>query len=83
MEELKPTEIKALWNHFDRNKDGLITRDELAEMLKANIKKQLSLDLPLPPAMLDEAFNLMDVNHGGSIDYEEFKENINKYWAIK
>jgi Ca2+-binding EF-hand superfamily protein len=80
---LSSTEIKALWNHFDRNKDGVITKDEFFEFVSLNLKRLYSLEDPVPDELVDEAFIMLDTNHGGSIDYEEFKANINTYWGKK
>ena len=83
MTELKPAEIKALWTHFDKNRDGLITRDELEELIQLNLRKQLGADTHVPPELLEECFSLLDTNKGGSIDFDEFRVNMNKYWLNK
>ena len=83
MTELKPAEIKALWSHFDRNKDGQISREEFAQLVSLNLKKQLGIDTPIPNGLLNEAFEMLDTSMGGTIDVEEFRENINRYWVTK
>ena len=80
---LSATEIKALWTHFDRNKDGVITKDEFSDFITLNLSRLYSVPKPLPPALVDEAFSLIDTNSGGFINFEEFRNNINNYWQNK
>jgi len=66
--QLPESEIQALKETFlaiDKNGDGILTREELAEAMKQN--KSLVL-----PDDFDKIFDTMDTDKGGKIDYTEF-----------
>ena len=81
MPDLEAADIRALWKHFDANQDGVISKDEFREFMALSLKKQYGVELPLPPALIEEAFLMLDSNKGGTVDFSEFKTNINKYWS--
>merc|ERR1712048_1480603 len=59
-------ELKEAFKVFDKNNDGSITKEELAETMKA-LGEDLSVDDI--KFMMDE----VDINNDGTIDFQEFK----------
>lgn len=59
--------VLQAFSKFDQNGDGTISRDELANVLKALDPKTYSDD-----ALLDQMFHAADADRSGAIDYSEF-----------
>lgn len=62
MGDSKMNEIKAMFEKYDRNHDGLISRDELTDVLTAIGCGE----------DVDAMFQKIDLNHDGKIEYSEF-----------
>ncbi|KAI5079545.1 hypothetical protein GOP47_0005024 [Adiantum capillus-veneris] len=58
-------DLRAIFEHFDENKDGRISKDEMSASLQR-------LGLIIPPADLTELMDNADANDDGFINYEEF-----------
>jgi Ca2+-binding EF-hand superfamily protein len=81
-QQLDESDVLALWKRFDLNKDGIITRNEFSYFLSVSFKKQFNVELSfLPTALVDEVFNMFDLNHSGNVVYHEFKECVNNFWT--
>lgn len=64
-------ELRAIFFQYDRDSDGEIDRDELAEaVFRAGYR--------IPKPMFDEIFLTFDDDCGGTIDFEEFGSFIQK-----
>lgn len=63
--EQQRDEIRSEFNFFDRDGNGLIELPEFIELLTA-------LSPKTKVSSVEEGFNLIDDNHDGSIDFEEF-----------
>ena len=61
--------IKKIFNQFDKNKDGCISKSELNNLA-------IALNSPLSSAELSDLFITLDTNNSNSITCEEFI----KYW---
>ena len=66
----KGTKIRAIFNAFDKNKNGRLSRSEFREALEM---LKLGLTTEEVEIMLQEA----DSNRDGNVDYEEFCEFVN------
>ena len=64
-EEKKENEVKKVFNRFDLDGNGYIDRDELAAL-------SLKLGHNLTEDELNRAVKDLDLNHDGTIDFEEF-----------
>lgn len=67
---LNDQEILALFNTFDRNRDGTIDYDEFIRILQGpmnNFRRKLIL----------QAFNKLDKDKSGFIEYEDIKDVYN------
>ena len=63
---LTDSDIKALFDTFDRNRDGSIDYDEFIRILQGpmnNFRKKLVM----------QAFNKLDKDHSGEIDINDIK----------
>jgi calmodulin len=58
-------EIREIFEHFDKNRDGVIQRSEFAALLDA-------LDADLTPEEIQAGLDALDENHNGVIDFDEF-----------
>ncbi|MCO5599114.1 hypothetical protein L7F22_053214 [Adiantum nelumboides] len=58
-------DLRAIFEHFDENKDGQISKDEMSAFLQR-------LGLSVPPAELAQLMADADANADGAINYEEF-----------
>lgn len=58
-------EIREIFEHFDKNRDGVIQRSEFASLLEA-------LDADLGPEEVQAGLHALDENHNGVIDFDEF-----------
>lgn len=67
MKEMDPAELKRIFQMFDRNGDGKITRKELNDSLK-------NLGIIIPEKELFQMIDKIDVNGDGFVDVEEFGE---------
>jgi len=59
------TAIRRIFDQFDRDNNGFITRKELASLASA-------LNDPLTPAELSDFFNVIDCDNSGKITWDEF-----------
>lgn len=57
--------MRAIFDHFDENKDGNISREELRSSLER-------LDMAVPSAELADMIDSVDANKDGFVSYEEF-----------
>ena len=57
--------LRKIFNHFDKNKSGTITIDELEAMMAA-------LKLAVERKYLNGVFRIIDENNSGTIEFEEF-----------
>jgi len=69
--ELSEKEVKALWDMYDIEMDGVLTRDEVRMMLE-DISYLKKGHRNVPEENFEEAFDALDANHDGRIDKEEF-----------
>lgn len=65
-------EALTLFNHYDINGDGSITKEELKKIMR-------SFEQPLEGAEIDSYFAAFDLNHSDGIDLLEFLGVI-RYW---
>jgi len=61
--------VKELFDKLDTSKDSRISFDELTNSIKTFDK-----DFPLDKEVIQKVFNIVDTNHSGSIDFEEWCE---------
>ncbi|KAJ4878891.1 hypothetical protein Rs2_35945 [Raphanus sativus] len=64
---MDPTELKRVFQMFDKNGDGSITNKELSETLR-------TLGIYIPDKELTQMIEKIDVNGDGCVDIDEFKE---------
>ncbi|CAH8312138.1 unnamed protein product [Eruca vesicaria subsp. sativa] len=64
---MDPTEIKRVFQMFDKDGDGRITKKELNDSLK-------NLGIIIPETELWQMIDKIDVNGDGCVDIEEFGE---------
>ena len=55
-------EIRRVFDHFDKDKNGSIEKEEIGEMFQL-------LNIHLSPEELDDVFTLLDTDGNGVIDY--------------
>ncbi|KAL6905876.1 hypothetical protein ACP4OV_003477 [Aristida adscensionis] len=65
MSGVESSELRKVFQMFDRNGDGRITKKELGESLK-------NLGIYIPDEELDATIDKIDANGDGSVDVEEF-----------
>lgn len=65
-------EALTLFNHYDINGDGSITKEELKKIMR-------SFEQPLEAQEIDDYFDTFDLNHSDGIDLLEFLGVI-KHW---
>jgi Ca2+-binding EF-hand superfamily protein len=63
--EQQLNDIRSEFNFFDRDGNGMIELPEFIELLTV-------LSPKTKVSSVEEGFNLIDDNHDGSIDFEEF-----------
>lgn len=61
--------LRKLFSEYDENRNGYISSLELDLMLK-------KLELPVAEAIVEPLFRVLDKNHSGFIEYDEFKTFI-------
>ncbi|KAM7511536.1 hypothetical protein LguiB_010411 [Lonicera macranthoides] len=61
------TELKSVFATFDKNRDGLVTKNELSESLK-------NIGISMSETELDEMIKRVDANGDGLIDFDEFTQ---------
>lgn len=64
---MDPNELKRVFQMFDRNDDGRITKKELNDSLE-------NLGIFIPDIELSQMIEKIDVNRDGCVDIEEFRE---------
>jgi calcium-binding protein CML len=64
---MDPNELKRVFQMFDRNDDGRITKKELNDSLE-------NLGIFIPDKELSQMIEKIDVNRDGCVDIEEFRE---------
>lgn len=64
---MDPAELKRVFQMFDRNGDGHITKKEMADSLD-------KLGIYIPGDDLEAMIQKIDVNHDGCVDMDEFGE---------
>ncbi|KAF1859416.1 hypothetical protein Lal_00010000 [Lupinus albus] len=64
---MDPSELKRIFQLFDRNGDGRITMKELNDSLE-------KLNIFIPDNELAKMIEKIDVNHDGCVDIDEFGE---------
>ncbi|MGB3852698.1 MAG: EF-hand domain-containing protein [Tunicatimonas sp.] len=69
-------EAMTLFNHYDINGDGTITKEELKKIMN-------SFEQPLDGAEVDEYFATFDVNKSDGIDLLEFLGVIKQWLAVQ
>ncbi len=67
MSDIDDEELKENFEHFDKNGDGKLSRDEFGELMAA-------LGAAEPGEDASRGFSSIDVNGSGGIDFEEFAE---------
>ncbi|KAL6191377.1 hypothetical protein ACLB2K_037768 [Fragaria x ananassa] len=65
--EMQPTELKRVFQMFDRNGDGRISKEELSHSLE-------NLGIFIPDQELFNMINKIDVDGDGCVDIDEFGE---------
>lgn len=68
--------LRALFDHYDRNRDGRLERPEVERML-LNLQK-CDPSLKINPNTIGEWISLVDKNNDRNISYEEFLAAISK-----
>ncbi|CAB4001422.1 calcyphosin-2 isoform X1 [Paramuricea clavata] len=64
--------MTGLGRHFqslDTTGDGTVDKDELKEALE-------QFNIQIPPERFDEIWDVVDANHDGALDYDEFTRNF-------
>ena len=71
-DDLDEQALRLVFDKFDKNKDGVIDREELVDLLMQH------LNLPKPPTPLQVArvMNRVDLDGDGLIQFDEFKQLI-------
>ncbi|CAH8351154.1 unnamed protein product [Eruca vesicaria subsp. sativa] len=64
--EIDPSELKRVFQTFDKNGDGRITKQELNDSLE-------NLGIYIPDKDLTQMIHNIDTNHDGCLDIEEFE----------
>ncbi|KAK4404136.1 UNVERIFIED_CONTAM: Calmodulin-like protein 5 [Sesamum angustifolium] len=62
---MDPTELKRVFQMFDRNGDGRITKQELSDSLR-------NMGISIPDEELTQMIDKVDVNGDGCVDIDEF-----------
>ena len=65
MRELPREELHEIFDHFDRNGDGKIDRDEFVELMKALDAFETDRDANL-------GFKAIDLDGSGVVEFDEF-----------
>ncbi len=58
-------ELRKAFDVMDANKDGVVTKDELKNLLKG-------LGEDVTDEVVDEMISIADTNHDGKVDFDEF-----------
>ncbi|XP_059647786.1 calmodulin-like protein 30 [Cornus florida] len=74
--QLDNEEIKRVFDKFDSNKDGKISKEEYTVILKALEKESTSREV-------DKIFEVADLDRDGFIDFKEFLVVQNKGGGVK
>jgi Ca2+-binding EF-hand superfamily protein len=64
--DIDEEELRETFDHFDRDNNNSIDRDEFAELLDA-------LGADMSPDEVGVGFDVIDANHNGVISYAEFR----------
>ena len=66
--------VKAVFEQFDKNGDGSISREELTAAMEEFAKQSDCADMEeLTPEKMEEAYNELDKNKDGKLSEDEFK----------
>ena len=69
--------LRQLFNHFDRDNNGELTLNEVRQMLMALGRVEPSLQIN--DQVANEWLNLVDKDNNQSVSYDEFLNTISKY----
>ena len=69
--------LRQLFNHFDRDNNGELTLNEVRQMLMALGRVEPSLQIN--DQVASEWLNLVDKDNNQSVSYDEFLNTISKY----
>ncbi len=58
-------EVREIFSHYDKNKNGVIECDEFSDLLDA-------LDAGLTPEQIQIGLDSLDENRNGTIEFDEF-----------
>jgi Ca2+-binding EF-hand superfamily protein len=61
--------VLDLFREIDHNGDGTVTKDELASFLR-------QCGHPMPQPAIDAVMNVIDSDHNGQVDYQEFAKRV-------
>ena len=71
------TNLRQLFNHFDRDRNGELTLNEVRQMLMA--LGRVDPSLRINDQVASEWLNLVDKDNSQSVSYDEFLNTISKY----
>ncbi|MCK5797631.1 MAG: EF-hand domain-containing protein [Deltaproteobacteria bacterium] len=63
---MNPTELKETFDHFDKDGNGIIDRDEFRQLMQDGLNAEMA------PEELDLGFSLIDKDGNGTIEFDEF-----------
>ena len=81
-EEEKKELIDEIWDQFDKDKSGQLSKAEMKEFVKAYLDK-LGEGSRLPEKQFNSMFASIDVNHDGQINKAEMLEFIQNVRATE
>ncbi|CEM16616.1 unnamed protein product [Vitrella brassicaformis CCMP3155] len=77
---LSEGELRALWDHYDKDKSGALSRTELRVLLE-KIRYRDGEREALSDSFLNEVFRMLDPDNSGEITWEEFSTRFNDFWT--
>ena len=66
-----------IWSQFDKTGIGALTRKQAKEMCKSALEK-VKMGKIFNDALFDKTFDMVDADHDGALDIEEFVNLIDK-----